>query len=345
MSAAARIYGEASLLTLISRGWNLYRHNVRMALLLMLLPIFFFTLHGLLSGFISSIPSLINSQSITLQLGLLAYVFSLCFSFLSWLTLILTSTVLSRVYYAQIIHAPPVSLQDGLAYLKKVGLFLAGLMILLLIITVLLSLLMIGLSFAGLFGVGLVVGILRAMATQSNPLYIAAGVVFLIVMGFVVLALVLFLLGFTFLFFIFPFLGVATSDGEKKVDAVFYAWKQLFGNFPRLVLYVILLITFASILSTTLNLPLGIWTAMEMKRIALSEGMTDPSIPLHVSFVVSIWGNLVNMVMFPFMVGAMTVCWYDCQVRREGIDIQLWLKQIQNKYFKRSKQQQEVKGS
>ena len=71
--------------------------------------------------------------------------------------------------------------------------------------------------------------------------------------------------------------------------------------------------------------PVWIWSILELTRLGINQ---QDRIPLHVQTVLNIWSSLANLLVLPFHISALTLFWYDCLVRKEGLDLKLWFSRI-----------------
>ena len=72
--------------------------------------------------------------------------------------------------------------------------------------------------------------------------------------------------------------------------------------------------------------PVILWMGIEQTRLGLHQ-----TVPLYLQTAWNVWNSLANGLMMPYYISALILMWYDCQVRSEGLDLQLWLDQLQPK--------------
>jgi hypothetical protein len=106
------------------------------------------------------------------------------------------------------------------------------------------------------------------------------------------------------------------------------AFRLLLSNFPKLTLFGILFFLFSCLLSTILHSPIFLWVALELARLGVP---TQHTIPLHLQIGINLWGVLTSFILLPFYSSAITLMWYDCQVRKEGLDLRLWLYRLKQR--------------
>jgi hypothetical protein len=323
------IYQAQGILSLISRAWNLLRLNLRNSLILMLAPTLLLMFFSILIAIPASqtflTPTLLHQLAISILLGLLAVGAGLAY-FILWG---FSCSALIRLYYSAIVNSEPISLKEALLFVKQVWPRLLGLM---------------GLFVAGVFGFAvldfliLFLGILMSTAAfavlgslvhvGNNPILAAMIIFFLLLWGFLVLVLLVGLMSFEGFFLMFPFIAVSTEPDPTSRSwfrSVLNSYKLVFANMPRLVLFSIALFFFSLTLSLVLNAPAFLWAFLEMTRLGVSK---QHYLPMYIHVVMNLWQNLVHLLLTPFYLSAVTLFWYDCRVRKEGLDLQLWLEQL-----------------
>jgi hypothetical protein len=322
--AGTQSLGSQNTITLVSRAWNLMKANLKASIMLILPPILLLTGVNLLVSMLSGGTFLTTASpwAMGMKLGLaLAGLFLLIPSFFLW---VFCGAALSRLYFSSIVGDEPLSVRDccrhvwtnWLTYtlltagLGLVSMSLMGINLLLLILGVFLSsTLMIRLGTAlGHFGGNVFTGSML--------------VLFLLVWGFTILVATSGILIFQCFFFIFPLLSISTTprnqlDWWPRVRA---AYRLMFARFTQLMLFSLSMGLFSMVLGGVLMSPAFMWMLIELQRLGIGQ---QHHIPIHIQTVINIWSSLANLVIYPFQISACTLLWYDCQVRQEGLDLQI----------------------
>ena len=323
----APIYGPAGAITLIGRAWNLFKVHWRASLLLMIAPMVLNTLQGLLSSLHGAVPTLtrVGFTQILMNLGL--FVGSLGTAFLASAATVFCCVALCRIFYVSLTEKRRMTLRESLDFLRNIWLRLLGLMILVFVFSIVVAALNIGIAFAGIIAAGAAMAFFGA--ARGNAVVMVGSVLFMLLVGFAVVSAIALLLGLQAMLGMMPFVAIAASDGSKMTASVFHAWRLTFRNLPRAMLFGALLALFSLTLSMVLNTPAFIWAMFEMQRLITANPAMNPGTPPpHVQFILTLWGSLMYMGVVPFLCAAGVLFWYDCQVRREGLDLSLWLRRL-----------------
>lgn len=322
------IYPAQGIMLLISHAWNLLRANLKSSILIILAPTLLFTLFHLLVGLLSGQTFLTSTTVSALTQDLLVGAVLILLAIPCFGLWIFSCCTLSRLYYSAITQEQPLSVKACWQYTLKRWFPTLGVTI-----TLSISLLvMLALDFFILFiGLSLSFFILGALAVSTgNFQHIGSQVMmflFLLVWGFVVLTFTIGMASFQGFFFTFPLLALST--GPSAPGSIWprlkEAYRLLFKNLIRLTLFGVVLFCFSGALSVVLMSPAWIWAVLEMARLGLSQ---QHYIPLHVQSVLNIYSSLASLLMLPFHISALTLLWYDCQVRQEGLDLRIWFNRI-----------------
>lgn len=327
--ASEVIYPAQSLMTLISRAWNLLRVNFKSSLLIMLGPILLLSVMNLLTGILSGGTFLTSASPVSLGLqGLVALLFLVLIipCFFLW---VFSSCALSRLYFSAIVSSQPLSVRSCWRYVAKHWRAFSAFSIVLGLILVILTVVNLIILYLGiLLSVFLISGLTAsAVHFSQNPLAGVILILFLLVWGFVVLMAVISLVTFQSFCFAFPLLALSTApqDGDSWLRLIGRCYRLLFQHSPRLILFSLALFCFSFVMMSVLMVPVWTWAIMEFTRLGISH---QHHLPMYIQAVLNVWGSLVNLILFPFHISAVTFIWYDCQVRSEGLDLRLWLSHI-----------------
>jgi hypothetical protein len=322
------IYPAQGILTLTGRAWNLFRLNWKAGLLVMLGPTILKTGLAVLGSLLSSGTFLTPTTTgklifiallgVTLMVGFLLYFFVWGFS----------CCTLSRFYYSAIIDEKPLSLKACWQSILKKAPALGLMMVIIIPLSGFMVILDIIFLYLGIF---ISAAALSAFAVSThaftNSISGITTIFFLLVWGFVVLALLIGLGTLQWFLCIFPFIAVATAPIRRQTTwpLVKQGIRQVFENLPRLIPYAVTLFIFTWVAMLTLMAPTILWVALEMKRTGMEHQV---HLPFHISAIANLISGLVELMSAPFVISALTLFWYDCQVRREGIDLQLWFNKL-----------------
>ncbi|WP_303674961.1 hypothetical protein [Vampirovibrio chlorellavorus] len=326
-TVTAGIYQPQSVLTLLSRAWNLLRLNLKKVLWVLLpLTLLNTALHFLIS-LLSSSAFLTQSTLPELQTRLLLLLGSFLLVIPTTMVYMISFSLLCRFFYLALLQEQPPSLRECLLHLQKNWLPLTGLILLLGFLFLSLIVVNVIVFYAGFIFVAVTVGALvgSSLAVGNLGVKFMIGVSILMT-GALALGILTCLISLQWFLLNFPIAAMATAPSEKP-----NLWKTvsgsitlIFRNFPRLVGFSVCgLLLSLSILSVLLS-PVVLWMGLEQSRLGLHQ-----TIPLYLQTVWNVWNSLVNCLMMPYYVSALILMWYDCQARSEGLDIQLWIEQRQ----------------
>lgn len=115
------------------------------------------------------------------------------------------------------------------------------------------------------------------------------------------------------------------------------AFRHVFANLPRTMIYGGILLFFLTIWFSVWNLPFYIWTFIEAMLGAIQPGSKNSSTLLLIQNTLHVWGSLVSAFSLPIYVSGATVFWYDSSVNRDGLDLRLWLARLRGRWLSRQK--------
>lgn len=328
-NATRVIYPAQNVLTLLSRAWNLFRSHFKVSILMMLPPLLLLTVAHLLTSLISSQTFLTPTSFQALSFQLLAALISVCMLVPYFFVWVLSSCALSRYYFSAIVSETPLSMKDCWRYIGKNWLSYLG-------ITLGLGGISVGLTVANLIllGIGvfisfMILGGLSVLLPHGGNNFLPGVMVlmFLLIWGFTILTTVVSMMTFQGFSFSFPLLAFSTAPQTPTAvwPLIQKSFKLLIDQFPRLLLFAIAVFFLSMIMMAVMMGPAGFWVIVELSRLGVNQ---QHYLPLHVQIVLNLWSCLANLIMYPFHVSAVTLLWYDCLVRKEGLDLKLWLNQL-----------------
>jgi hypothetical protein len=329
-STLSAIHPSQGVLTILSEAWNLVRLNLKDCFKTMLWPSLLFGLSSLAFSIPASLTFLTGTPVPKLIISIVCFLAGL----LLWLTGMacwsFSYCVLSRLFYSAIVDEKPLSLQACWKHILQNWQSLILTLFLLLLISAGLIVLDLLVFYAGILisaAIFATLGVGNLLHSGQHILTLGMSILFLIVWGFMVLALLVILITGQSLVFTFPFVAIATrpSGPIQWWPCMQESFRLIFSDFPKLILFGITFFLFSCVLSAVLNAPVMLWVGLELSRLGVP---THHTIPMHIQVGLNFWGVLTYFVLLPFYSSAVTLMWYDCQVRKEGLDLKLWLRQL-----------------
>jgi hypothetical protein len=327
-ASPAVIYPAQGILTLISRAWNLLRTNLKSSIILMAMPTLLFTVLHLMISVLSSQTFLTPTSGATLALDILLAIGCAVLAFPCYFFWIFSCCAICRLHYSAITSDTPLSIRECWQYIRKIWMSLTLQIIILSIILGILIVISFIVFYLGIIlSVVAIAGLGLAATNFHNMLPGIMTLFFLLIWGFVVLAIIIALVSFQGLLFIFPLISVSTSNepGLPWWHHMKHAYTLLFKNTLRVIPFTIVLFLFSWIIISVLMSPVWIWTVIELTRLGINQ---QHHIPLHIQTILNLWSSLANLLVIPFQISAMTLFWYDCLVRTEGLDLEIWFNRI-----------------
>jgi len=323
-TAFTTILGPTDAFTLLTRSWRLFKHLWKPSLQLLLVPATLTaglqTLFAIGYGLFSLNPAffwwLFLVGGVILVLGSIG-------GYVVWL---LAGVGLSRFYYGQLVGQPKSVLQIAESVLEQwfYWVILFGMLLVVLMVTSL-----------GIFGILALLGMVTfsGVGVLGGLIGILGGSNQIVLAVFVVLAMVVLVLGFlafllagltcqTTLCF-FP-LTVAANSPSKTLGTLmghyFSAYRWVIKYPTRFLTYGLLTLLMITVLSLVISFPVQIWGIMEGLWKQMDQ--RDNISPLY--FLVSnLFSTLINLVILPYTVAALTLLLYDLRCRDEGLDLSL----------------------
>lgn len=336
------IYPAQGIFTLISQAWNLCRLHLKESLRFLMVPtliqIVFIILLTLLSG--KTFLTAVTLQALAFKLVVIILLLLLGFPlFFYW---VFCCCTLIRFYYLGLTSPEAPTLGECWRYALKAWPSIVGLTIfsgfLLVVLLVLDGLIL----FFGLLISGAVLGALGGtLSPGSHRSVVTIGMMlsFMLVLGFLVLTLIVSLIVFQSFLFTFPLISLSTesqprSHQPRRTGFSHFTGvlKLLLTNLPRVIGFSLALFGFTWLMVIVMMSPAWVWSALELNRLGINQ---QHVIPEYVQAVLNLWNTVVNLIVLPFHLSALTLFWYDCQVRREGMDLQLWLQRLMGRQNKK----------
>lgn len=313
-------------ITLVSQSWNLVRANLKDSIFTLFWPLLLFGAGTLLLSIPASLMFLTTSKTSILLITIFCVLAGIAVCLVGLVGWMLSWCVLIRLYYSAIVNEKPLSLKacwhHVLTNWQPLGLtvFVVMAFFTILLITNLL------IFFVGIIVSGAAFSAL-AIIQHNGLLKAAMSIVFLLVWGFLVLGLLISMITLQSMISSFPFLAIATHPDPHPPwwPTIRQSFRLVLSNFPRLILFGVLFFLFAFVISMVLHAPIFIWTVVELMRLGVSH---QQALPFHLQVGMNLWNMLTQFIMTPLYTGALVLIWYDCQVRKEGLDLELWLQRI-----------------
>lgn len=323
-------YPPQSIPLLLSRAWNLCRLDPGASIRLMALPVLLQTALSILSNLLSRGGSAVlfdmPASGVHLLLGAVLGLTLLAGWLLYGFVWGFCACALSRRYYSALVGTKPLSVRECLRFVRIRALPLGLMMV---TITAAIGLLVvldtIFLVFGGIVS-ALVMGLLSSLMAPASGQAPAAlmAMVFLLLWGFGVVFVLLALVTFQGFACTFPVLAVATAPriASSIGKAISHGLRHAFANFPRLIPFALALFALTGLILMTLMGPvIGLiaWGTAPYPPGQL------PSLPFGAIVLLSLSRGAIELVVGPFVISALVLFWYDCRVRRDGLDLSLRL--------------------
>lgn len=312
--------GTMTVGEIVSRAWRLYRLNIKSVLLYTLIPTVVFTVSQVL---LNMPPVFMGDKPDPAIIGLsCCFLYPTGFSllFIGLLVAIFFNACMIKAFYNRLIGVEfdykyifEYSKNNLMRLFKLCGLISVEAFLFMIIDTFLIIFIYI----LFLFPVILSVGIMK----ENN--YLGGA---LIVIGVLLLFSGLAIISFVFMlqFFICCLQIVATILEKKPILNCFSKSFEIAGkNIPRVFGFLTCVFSLWYALAMFFNLPASIYMIYTM----FSAGITNASqISATTLIIVTVWGNLINLFIWPLIVSSITMYYYDHRVRSEGLDMTLTLK-------------------
>ncbi len=321
------IYPAQGSATLISRSWNLFRKHLKTGVMVMLGPTLSYLIFMLLLGLIASQGFLIAAPQQRLSLILLTALAALGMLGVFFFLYGYCCCVLMRYFYTAITGSGPDPLRACRDYVWS----RRGAVAFLLAVS---AVAMIGFAVVDtlIFYAGALLAVMTLAALgglaglMHNPLMAVIALVAFLIFGFVVLALLIGLFSTEWFVVIFPLLSVATAERPRALGAHVAEGLGMLGhNLARILVFALALFLFSTIVSMALHAPVYAWALYEKGRMGMTSQV---ALPMHVSAIINLWTGLINIILMPFYISTLTLFWYDCKVRAEGLDLRLWFRSL-----------------
>lgn len=300
---------------IISRSWRLYRLNFKQIIVYGLIgtPLLVF------SQLLLNMPSVVSQTPEMLSMacccfypvGLIIFIMGMFIAI--WFNFCMVKSFFNKLtgentdYKYIFDHA-----KKRVAYLIKFSLLLvAEIIVFYLIDTILLFVLLFLMIFTPI--------LLGGMAGRENEVI---GLVAGITMCIFSIGVIIFLTFFIILQFLICALQIVivTIEDITVVGSFLKSIDIVANNVTRSGVFAISLTMLWYLLVLYFNMPPLIYSFYEMFK----DGMMTASAgtyPLHVLIVATLWGFLVNMLTWPWVVSGLTLFYYDIKVRNEGFDL------------------------
>lgn len=326
---------STGVLTLVSQAWNLVRLNFKDCIRLNLWPALLFCLSSLVLSIPSSFPFLGGTSVSKLMLVIGCALLGLFIWLIAMGAWAFSFCALSRLFYSAIVDERPLPVGECWQHALKNWQPLVLTLFFLLLITAALFAIDLILLYVSIMFSAAVLDLLGITFFQNKHdlLMVGMGILFLITWGFAIISLLIVLFNAQGVMFTFPFIGIATRHREQAAwwPGIRQAFRLIYGNFSRLALFGTAFFLFACAVSGALHFPVLAWAGLEISRLGLP---TRHAIPIHVQAIIDLWTFLTSFILLSFYSSAMTLMWHDCQIRKEGLDLKLWLHHLRQQNLK-----------
>lgn len=331
-----RVYGRSPAHLIVSRALSMIKSQLKQVLLMLLIPLVFMFLYGLLIN----LPALTTggkNPAVAAVLTLIGVLGGLGFAILGGISTSLVSLILARQFYSSLIYETPLSIKENLAFFKNLKV-IVFVIVHTVIVGVLYSIFLI-LDFIilwfGIIAAGGTLGFLSELLKKSaiaslqgmDVLMTAGGIIYMLVIGFVVVALLLMLIGIQLMLLLSPYVTMITSDGKDFFTPYKEAYFLVFRNFSKMLPYSMMLIIFNALLFYSILLPVfGIGVPLIIMWQKMDpNAMVSTGVAYHLKVIGNLLSSLTGVITAPLILASVTLFIYDCRVKTDAFDLQLWL--------------------
>lgn len=312
--------------------------QLKQVLILMLIPLALMVLYSL----VINLPALVSERSnpaALAVLSLVALVMGIGLAIIGGVSTTLASLILARQFFTCLIFEEPVSFKENLNFFKqgKVIIFIitqtlvSGALYLFFIFIDFLIISFGVVTAGGMFAFlsGLLKKSLAGSFHLADSLLAAGGVIYLLAIGFLVLALLLMLIGAQLMVLMTPFIVMITSEGNSFTKPYKEAFTLITSNFGKMLPYSMMLVVFNAVLFYTLLFPVfGIGIPLLMLLQKMDPNLVTSGVAYHLKVVGNLISGFIGIISAPLMMASVTLFIYDCKVKTEAFDLQLWLARL-----------------
>ena len=315
-----RIYPHSGATAIVGRAWSLFRRFPKESVLLMMPPTFLNLIVAILASYPASAPLRDRINPTYIVVSVVIMLAAMLLSMLAGIVSVFFFFVLIRFYYSRLIQEDPITLKEAIT--QSLNRWKS--------ITLSVILSFIGYLFFVVVDIAMITieFILFAFAIGNmmkvNPSLGAGGMaVLMLVIGIQLVILI----GFQAMLLLIPITALACTETEKRmIDTVIESYKVILGQPLRSAWFGIALGTTAIVMSLVVNIPVSV------VLLQMIQGGEKGYVPFHMSVFASTFSNLFHLVLFPFLLGALTLFWYDGTVRRLGADLHLQLQRLEQEH-------------
>ncbi len=321
------VYGKTSVTTVLARAWILLKRCLVPTAKVMVFPVLFFNLHGIINASLSSHNALqqLDAQHLLTLVGLVGLFIGSFALFMA--SLIAAVCMLSTIYYSAIILDTPVSL-------SRAGkrLFLRSPVLIAMSVTAFVSVIIFGLINALTVVVGIAVfsSVLLLFKQGFNILLIALLSIFLVIWGSVVVGSLITGFGLQLISVVTPFISVMTHRRKEAWKASYQCFSVLLANPADTFLLAAGMVVVIATLSALINLPVSMWALFEVQWQGIADHLSE-IFPRHVAILLNMWSSVGFAILLPFTVSILTLFYYNCKVKKDAVDLKLRLLQAATK--------------
>lgn len=314
---------------IISRSWRLYRLNFKQVILYSIIgtPIM------LIAQLLLNMPSAFsNSDNPAIAGAICCFVYPVGMAILalSCFIAIFFNTLLIQAFF-NILTGESIEykklfsgIKNKMGRLTKTTLFILGQAIPFYIIDCIIIIVM---TIAAIILAISISTLLNHMGGSSPSSLIGSTIFFII---FLVLFLLIFIPFMMLIFsqFLVCCLQLVILSVEKPMslwDCFKRSMILIYKNFGHAIFFSFCLISIWYVFTMYFNIPIIIYSFIEVFKDGIVP-RSQATYPMHVLVISSIWGSLAGMLIWPFIVSAITLFYYDIKVRTEGFDLSEALK-------------------
>jgi hypothetical protein len=303
---------------IISRAFRLYLNNFKEIIVICLIPTIILMLGQIPNLIFNANPRLIENDR-NIALGFCCCGMPLIYSvlFVGFIISLISNIFLIKKFFG-IITGNKQSIKD--IYLDLKTRFSQLFFILTIVFAEAIAFYLFDVILMILFFAGVMFSFIGAgiIAKTSTILSIIFGILIFVVMMTFFIILILFIC----LQFLICFLQMVIFAIEKSSisECFVRSYKLVYNNATKSAIFMLCLTSLTYVITLFFDLPALVYFISEIIKTGISNVSTE-GYPVHVIIIFSLWGTLVAMIFWPFIVSGITMFYYDLKVRYEGFDL------------------------
>jgi hypothetical protein len=316
---------QLDICSLIGLAWKLVKQTFFKTLPVVLIPILGLTIFNVSLTILqqyNTLTSLPTSTVIMLKgIALLAGLVSGLLATLFW---VVSFAVLARFYFLSITQSANPSFASCLQYVRRHWWMLLLYLIVMTLVMIVVLALEAFIGFSLFFSLSWILSTVSIALSHYMPSLMT--LVFFVVVGFLVLLLFVMVVSVQTMLGLFPVLSFATATGNASqwISHVKNSSALIFKNVFQVTLFLVLFSVVTFFMNLAFMFPVWVWVGFEVARTGVG-GAQHFMLPLHVQIVTGITTTLLQLIQLPFQTAALTLFFYRCKIRYEGLDLQEWL--------------------